>query len=228
MPPPQRTFDQYSFARHLQPSVNLSGDFVDYFVIDANHLGFYVADVSGHGIASGFVTVLLRSMVRRYVEQLQHDGDTTILSSARMLTRLNNDLCPLHLDKYLTIFYGVIDQVRNALDYSCGGHYPHPVLFDGERSMFVRGKGFPVGLFAEADYESSTLTMPKRFLLAVFSDGVLELLAGLPVELKHRRMLESIVDFNCGVMELLTTLGLQPGQNYPDDITLLTVRREHK
>lgn len=225
MPPAKRVFGDYVFARQLQPSVNLSGDFVDYFVIDADHLGFYVADVSGHGIASGFVTALAKSMVDHYLEQLQQDGDATLLSPAQMLARLNGDLYRLQLDKYLTIFYGVIDKTRNTLTHSCGGHYPHPVLYDGERCVFVEGRGYPVGLFAQTGYEARTLTLPERFMLAVFSDGVLELLAGQPLETKHQRLLTSIAGMDSSVTDLLATLGLQEGQAYPDDITLLTVKR---
>ena len=58
LPEDNRTFGGYTFRRRLYPSTYLSGDFVDYFPIDDRHVGFYMADVSGHGAASAFVTVI--------------------------------------------------------------------------------------------------------------------------------------------------------------------------
>ena len=55
LPEDNRTFGGYTFRRRLYPSTYLSGDFVDYFPIDDRHVGFYMADVSGHGAASAFV-----------------------------------------------------------------------------------------------------------------------------------------------------------------------------
>lgn len=58
----------YTFNRHLLTSMYLSGDFVDYFPLDEGRIGFYIADVSGHGVSSALVTVLLKSYMSRYLE----------------------------------------------------------------------------------------------------------------------------------------------------------------
>ncbi|MFO7639907.1 MAG: response regulator, partial [Candidatus Competibacteraceae bacterium] len=49
LPENDKVYRHYRFSRHLLTSQYLSGDFVDYFAIDGDHLGFYIADVSGHG-----------------------------------------------------------------------------------------------------------------------------------------------------------------------------------
>ncbi|HAS86693.1 MAG TPA: fused response regulator/phosphatase, partial [Candidatus Competibacteraceae bacterium] len=59
LPENDKVYRSYRFNRHLLTSQYLSGDFVDYFAIDGEHLGFYIADVSGHGVSSAFVTVML-------------------------------------------------------------------------------------------------------------------------------------------------------------------------
>ncbi|NIV97684.1 SpoIIE family protein phosphatase, partial [Candidatus Saccharibacteria bacterium] len=68
LPRDNQSFGDYQFSRKLWTSLYLSGDFVDYFYIDEDHLGFYIADVSGHGVPSAFVTVLLKSYMNRYLE----------------------------------------------------------------------------------------------------------------------------------------------------------------
>jgi len=54
-----------TFTHQIIPSVILSGDFIDYFELSDHRLLFYIADVSGHGASSAFVTVLLKSLSRR-------------------------------------------------------------------------------------------------------------------------------------------------------------------
>jgi len=68
LPAAQQRFGNYVFSQRLFPSMYLSGDFVDFFPIDANHVGFYIADVSGHGAASAFVTVMLKTLISQYRE----------------------------------------------------------------------------------------------------------------------------------------------------------------
>ena len=53
-----------------------------------------------------------------------------------MLAHLNAYLIDQELDKYLTMFYGVIDVDNIRLRYSNGGHFPNPVLFDGGNAQF--------------------------------------------------------------------------------------------
>ena len=56
-------FGVYQFTYKIFPSLYLSGDFVDYFKINETQFGFYIADVSGHGVSSAFVTVWLKSLM---------------------------------------------------------------------------------------------------------------------------------------------------------------------
>ena len=48
----------------IVPSLYLSGDFVDYWSAEDGQLVFYIADVSGHGASSAFVTVLSHAYSR--------------------------------------------------------------------------------------------------------------------------------------------------------------------
>ena len=82
LPENDKVYRGYQFSRHLLTSQYLSGDFVDYFAIDGDHLGFYMADVSGHGVSSAFVTVMLKSFMGRYRELYRQNRDRGILNPA--------------------------------------------------------------------------------------------------------------------------------------------------
>jgi len=226
MPLRERHLGAYRFDRYLLPSLYLSGDFVDYFVIDQRHVGFFLADVSGHGVSSAFVTVLIKSFVHRYLELLENEGEQTILDPAQMLACLNLDLLAQKLDKYLTIFYGVIDIEANRLTYSNGGHFPNPVLFDGRTARFLDGCSPPVGLFPDARFGSIHRDLPGSHLLVLFSDGVLDALPERTLGLKRARLLEAVDRHGLSAEAIMAALGLAPEAAYPDDITLLIAERE--
>jgi serine phosphatase RsbU (regulator of sigma subunit) len=216
----------YRLSHSLLPSMVLSGDFVDYFSIDRGHFGCYLADVSGHGVSSAFITVLLKSYVNRQLERLHKDNDQTVLEPDRLLTRLNQTLLSDQLEKYLTIFYAVIDTEHNRIKFSIGGHFPSPILFDGTQADFLPGRGPPVGLFAGANYATDTLDLPAHFALAAFSDGILDVLPQPTLAEKKRHLLDALDHLDPSAQNLIERLGLSEGQSYPDDITLLLLTRD--
>src|SRR6185369_13713387 len=79
LPPDGLALGAFTGHRRLYPSHLLSGDFVDYFPLDDRRMGFYVADVSGHGAASAFVTAILTTLVGKYRQEMEDKGDETVL-----------------------------------------------------------------------------------------------------------------------------------------------------
>ncbi len=228
LPPNHQDYGPYHFQREFITPLSLSGDFVDYFYIDDQHLGFYIADVSGHGISSAFVTVLLKSYMSRYLELFRQNKSTGLIDPARILTRLNRNVLDGDMDKHLTMFYGVIDTARNRLTYANGGQFPLPVLFDGQKSIFIGDNSYPVGLFPFAEYFNEEIDLPPRFLLLMISDGILE---SLPKTWKFQAKLDFLQNtpqiFADDITALQHRMGLDftPSQ-LKDDITFLLIRRE--
>ncbi|NJM11678.1 MAG: SpoIIE family protein phosphatase [Synechococcaceae cyanobacterium SM1_2_3] len=225
LPENDKVYRGYQFSRHLLTSQYLSGDFVDYFAIDGDHLGFYMADVSGHGVSSAFVTVMLKSYMGRYRELHRQNRDRGILNPAETLSRLNREIFSCHMDKYLTMFYGVIHWASNQLRYSGGGQFPFPILFDGEHASYVGKKSLPIGLFDFANYQTETLLLPARFALVLISDGILETLPQPTLRDKQAFLLEMMGDAELTIENLIQELNLDQSGPLPDDITLLLIKR---
>jgi serine phosphatase RsbU (regulator of sigma subunit) len=225
LPKTDRRYGPYVFSRHLLTSQYLSGDFVDYFAIDAQHLGFYMADVSGHGVSSAFVTVLLRSYINRYLERYWQDNNVEILEPSHMLKHLNEEIIRARLGKYLTMFYGVINCGNNQLSYSNSGQFPFPIIFDGTHATYIEGKSFPVGLFDFADYHTKVLELPSVFALALISDGILEVLSKSNIEKKLNFLLNAVEDVNIDIETLMKKLALSQTNDLPDDISILLITK---
>ncbi|MDS4027469.1 MAG: SpoIIE family protein phosphatase [Candidatus Contendobacter sp.] len=225
LPENDKQYRNYRFSRHLLTSQFLSGDFVDYFAIDGDHLGFYIADVSGHGVSSAFVTVMLKSYMGRYRELHRQNRDKGILNPAETLSRLNREIFGCRMDKYLTMFYGIIHWPSNRLRYSSGGQFPFPILFDGQRADYIGKKSLPIGLFDFASYQTENLDLPHRFVLALISDGILETLPQASLRDKQAFLLDLVRDTDLNIENLIQALGLDRAGPLPDDVTLLLIKR---
>lgn len=226
LPRDRQRFGGYRFTRAVVPSSFLSGDFIDAFSIDDRRWGFYLADVSGHGVSSALVTVLLRTFVQRQVASYGRSQDRLILSPAELLTRLNHEMAREDLDKHLTIFYGIIDLGDDSLLYANAGHFPWPILCaDGETTV-LEHPGLPVGLAPGTRYEERRLRLPPAMSLSVFSDGVLEVLPQPTLDAKLECLLRLFGRPTVSVEQARRELGLENIAVLPDDVAILLVQRE--
>ena len=225
LPEDKHRFGGYTFRRRLYPSMYLSGDFVDYFPVDDRHVGFYMADVSGHGAASAFVTVLFRTLMIQYRDAFWQSGDDTILHPQRVLQRANQDLCRQNLDKHLTLFYGVIDLQQNSLRYSNGGQYPYPLHYAGGEVRRLECPGRPLGLFEDAEFRAWQHDLPEECVLVLVSDGVLELMSEEAMLKRYSALLAATQGMDTVLDEMTTGLDVLADKHLPDDIAFLVISR---
>lgn len=160
------------------PAIALSGDFIDYFKIDDNTIGFYLADVVGHGVGAAMITILLKNMIGRYLMLDREKVKPVIREPHTLLTKINKNLQKGEFDRHVTMIYGVIDLKREVLHYINAGHFPAPQLWDGAQWHTLEGTSAPVGLYEEVEYETQQIALTKRYQLLLFSDGILERFAG--------------------------------------------------
>ncbi len=224
LPRDRQTFGAYRFTRDVVPSTFLSGDFIDAFSIDDRRWGFYLADVSGHGVSSALVTVLLRTFVQRQVASYVRSNDPLILSPAQLLVRLNQEMAHEDLDKHLTIFYGIIDLAEDTLLYANAGHFPWPILCADGSIQELEQPGLPVGLSPSTRYENRVLALPPRASLSVFSDGLLEVLPQSTLDAKLAFLRGFFGRPDITVEQVRFELGLQHGAFLPDDVAILIVQ----
>jgi len=219
-------FGPYSFTHRVTPSLYLSGDFVDYFKINDNQFGFYIADVSGHGASSAFVTVLLKSTMSQILTHYQTQNDGLILEPDKVLSRLAYEIHTAKLGKYLTMIYGVVDWNVHQFSYSIGGHYPNPVLLESGKARFLEGKGFPVGIMKSTNYPRYQVTLNEHMRLMMFSDGIAEILPEKDMEAKDKLLL-SMVEAGGGTVDyIIQKLELGDKKGLPDDVTMLALSRD--
>ena len=225
MLPEPLQIDGIECRHHLIPSLLLSGDFLDYFELPDQRVVFYLADVSGHGASSAFVTVLLKNLTYRLRRNLKRGSSDDLLYPDLVLARINSELMASELDKHLTMFYGVIDIRTMKLQYSVGGHFPMPVLLQEGRAAYLDGRGMPVGLFREAKYQTYECQLADQFQLLLFSDGILEIIQEPSLNEKEARLLRVVQDTHGDLGQIARLFGLDELPEVPDDIAMMAIGR---
>lgn len=217
----------YTFSHAVLPSLYLSGDFVDYVTVGDEHVSFVMADVSGHGASSAFVTVLLKNLIARMRSDFNKRSCEKILSPNQILQNVNNELLTTDTGKHVTMVVGVLNLTENSLIYSIAGHLPLPIILSDGVAEYLQGKGLPVGLFDEVDYEEHFLQLPDHFSLFLYSDGILELLNATIVQEKEQQLIKFMQLPRVGetAQDVIDRFRIAKIEELPDDVALLRLKR---
>ena len=208
----------------IKPSLYLSGDFLDHIKLDDDRVLFYIADVSGHGASSAFVTVLLKNLTNRLQRNLRRHSSDDILYPEKFLQRINAELLDTGLGKHVTVFVGIITLSERKLTYAVGAHFPMPILcFEGGDTVFLEGSGLPVGLFENPEWDIYEVPLDKPFHILAFSDGILEVIEARGLDEKEQRLLELVSGGRHTIASLSEALNLSEISELPDDIAIVSV-----
>jgi sigma-B regulation protein RsbU (phosphoserine phosphatase) len=167
LPPSLPKIDACKMAVRWQPRGRVGGDYYDIFLLDSRRVGFCVADASGKGIPAALLISNLQAGLRSFAY--------SSTGPAEVVTRLNRLLCTNRFtNKFVTLFYGVLDFIKFELTYANAGHPPliirHP---DGGRSVLKETGGL-VGSFPEWTYRQESITLAPGDRLWLYTDGITE------------------------------------------------------
>jgi serine phosphatase RsbU (regulator of sigma subunit) len=151
------------------PATEVGGDYYDTFRLAPGRVVLAVADVSGHGLASG----LLLSGVRSCLYLLEDD-----LASPAALPRLDR-MVRRTTDRrtYVTLLLAVVDHEAGTLAVTSAGHPPLLHYRAATGTVVEVGSGAPpLGTFADPRYQREEVEIAAGDLLVVYTDGVIEML----------------------------------------------------
>lgn len=173
--------DAVQFAWSYQPCDELAGDILGIQRLDAQHVGLYVLDVSGHGVRAALLAVTVNRLLSHTTEgsivlkSSSSDGKPAPVSPALVAEHLNKRF-PVDSNggHYFTLFYGVLNVATLELVYVVAGHAAPLHLRRGEVTAVATTDNVPIGLLADARFEESRVVLKSRDRLYICSDGVLE------------------------------------------------------
>ena len=170
--------DEVRWAATFLPAEWVSGDIYDIVRIDEQHIGFYVADVVGHGIPAALLTIFLKQalVMRETIESNYH-----IFSPAEVMKSLNVRMATQKLSGYqfATCCYSLLNIKTLRLTYARAGH-PYPVLIrPNEQPQQLEIRGSLLGIFRQSEYIQQTIQLQPGDKLLLYSDGAEPFIGGL-------------------------------------------------
>ena len=216
------------FGVLYRPATWVSGDIYDVVRLDETHVGFYVADVVGHGMPAALLTMFIKKAMqtKRIV-----GNSYQIVPPEVSLTELNADICEQNLPscQFCTAVYCVLDTQTLTLTHARGGH-PEPIVVhpDGQiERLWVEGS--LLGIFPDEEYQAGTYQLRRGDRVLVYTDGAEPLLASDPSD-KSAAGDDSLARWlNLAREELLLRLAAAADSAVPtvpgarDDITVLVL-----
>lgn len=161
---------QLHWATIFLPAEWVSGDIYDIVRLDEQHIGFYVADVVGHGMPAALLTIFLKQalIMRQTVGNSYH-----IFSPAEVMKNLNLAMTEQKLSghQFATCCYCLLNVDTLQLTYARAGH-PYPILTRGQqqpRQLEIRGS--LLGIFEQAEFNQQTVQLQSGDKLLLYSDG---------------------------------------------------------
>ncbi|HMO50364.1 MAG TPA: fused response regulator/phosphatase [Kiritimatiellia bacterium] len=167
------------FGHTYEFCTTLGGDLFDVFSIDADHVGFYLADVSGHGVNAALISGLLKMAFENMKNKTEvaKVGAAAIKNPAQVLTRLNEAIRGMIPEEYfITLIYAVIRLSDQNVSMSSAGH-PYPILFDaasGKASWCSLPNGPALSMTADPVYENHEQALKTKDKLLFYTDGFTE------------------------------------------------------
>ncbi len=151
------------------PSLGIGGDFFDCFEHDGR-IHFMVADVTGHGIAAGMASSMVKILYRKSAER---EG----IMPHEILEEMNRSIFEIFdfagRDNYFvfTAFVGVLD--GNKLYHANAGQ-PYPMIFNQSENTFdpIMQNGFIVGMMDEIGFETEEMPMERGDMIFLYTDGL--------------------------------------------------------
>lgn len=211
------------FAVHYRPCGRVGGDFYDVFRLDEDHVGFYLADVVGHGLPAGLWTIFLKQALR--FKEIS-GSDYRLLAPHEVLEHLNRALIDQAVaeNPFITMVYALFDRRSRSLSFARAGHpYPIHVSRAGE-TRFCQVHGTLLGVF-ETSFVTQTLPLRLGDKLLLHSDGLDSLASdGRPSTTERVRALAER-HAQLPVREFVDHLAhdLLEQTGLPDDFTLLAL-----
>ena len=180
LPPPALEANGLRCHWLLEPSGYVAGDIFNFFPMDEREVGFYLLDVSGHGVPAAMLSVTLSmiltpdasrgSPLKRFNRATQL---SEILSPGEAIRELNRRFQSKD-DRYFTMIYGLFDTRSSILRVAQAGH-PGPILIGKNSHPEILGTGgMPVGLWHDIDFDCFEVQVKAGDRLLLYSDGVTE------------------------------------------------------
>jgi sigma-B regulation protein RsbU (phosphoserine phosphatase) len=216
--------EYFDVACSYQPLEEVGGDWFNVQVLADGKLSVQIADVTGHGLSAAFIACITKLAVNAAAKE----------KPSELLAEMNRLMAPIIPGgKFVTIFSYLFDPETGTLEYARGGHPPALLVKrKAQQVKQLKGQGFAIGFFEEAEYSSESEPMDVGDVIMIYSDVLPEsqnmkgdtydydrmskVLLNSPLNTSSAQLLQSVLnDFD----------EFRDGRLIKDDVTVVVMRR---
>ena len=226
-------YDDWAISYYNKPMAGVSGDFLDIYSSGNKLEGIGIFDVSGHGIASGLVTMLVKNIIFQEFNNGKNDKLKSIIDriNIRYIKEKGN------IENYLTGILTRLSDDSSTVEFINAGH-SMPIFYSAkdDSAHYVEDDNTAFGAIGLPDiptnFVSHKVEMERGDELIFFTDGVTEASNSEGEDFGKDKLLKSIfrnadrpltTQVNCIVSDILTFIGNEPQK---DDITIIILKKK--
>jgi sigma-B regulation protein RsbU (phosphoserine phosphatase) len=136
-------------------------------MIDDDHLGTVIADVSGKGVPAALFMMISKTIIQNFA--------MLGIKASEVLTRTNEALCAQNkMDMFVTAWIGILELSTGKMNCASAGHEYPAICHDGKFELFKDRHGLVLGGMEGLRYKDYEIQLEKGDKIFVYTDGVPE------------------------------------------------------
>ena len=163
--PDRKEFDIYA---SMTPAKEVGGDFYDFFLVDDDHIGLVMADVSGKGVPAALFMMVSKILIRNRVQNGEGPGEA--------LRNVNNQLMEGNeVEFFVTVWLAVVE-ISTGRGVVVNAGHEHPVLrrSDGIFELIKYRHSLAVAAMENVRFKEREFQLYPGDTVFVYTDGVAE------------------------------------------------------
>lgn len=215
--------DGYDIAAITQPMHFVGGDYFNVEKINDTQTAFCIADVAGKGLPGALLMsnlqASLKPLIRKEIEPYE------------LCSRLNQVLCEIMPEnKFISFFYGVLDNEKNRFTYCNAGHNPPLLVRADGNTAELENSGAILGRFPHWQCAQTEIGLNHGDTLLLFTDGVVEACNENNEPFGEQSLLQIAREFGSSnkavtlQATLLKSVAEHCREKFQDDVTMIVLR----
>ena len=161
------TLPSANFNVCYRPLEGVGGDFYDVVEIAPDVFAYFVADVSGHGATSSFLTSAVKALLRQYAKPVYSPEDA-MQGVGSVLRQLLTD------EQFVTACYACLYRQTGRLAVVSAGHPPMVIVTPRGELQSIAMDSQPLGMFNSTLLQRKDATVRSGDRLFLYTDGLIE------------------------------------------------------
>ena len=111
---------EFNLFASMTPAKEVGGDFYDFFLIDKDHIGLVMADVSGKGVPAALFMVVAKTLIKNQAQLGK--------SPAEVLRDVNEQLCENNEEELFVTVWLAIIEISTGKGLAANAGHEHPAI----------------------------------------------------------------------------------------------------